>query len=810
MTACTSCGQSNAPDAQFCVECGEYLGWSSGGPAAVETATEDWFDEPAPRATPAPPAPAAPAPAPPAAAPAPTPTAPPAPTPTAPRPPTPVAPRPPTPAAPPAPPARTPDAASAPPHRPPVEQERPVPGPPVERGRSQPASPRRVPDPAAPRGRDITPTAPPTPTAPQGPPRNATPQRPAPARPQPPAAPRSASPPRAEPTAPPSDLARVARALDEGRKLAERHDRPDLGNHLELARKRLGEQVLSVAVVGEFKRGKSTLVNALLQTDVCPTDADIVTAVPTVVRYGAEPSAAAQLEPVDRPPADSPDDGTVEEPVDVDRLADLVSEAADPSWRRRLRSVEVRLPHRLLKTGLSLVDTPGVGGLESAHGIVTLGALRTTAGVIFVTDASQELTGPEVDFLRQALERCSAAVCVVTKTDLYPAWRRIVELNRQHLAEAGIDLPMIPVSSFLRLRAWRSPALNEESGFAPLFDWLRAAVLEAAAKQAVAAASRDLGFAQEQLRLEVSSEQQVLARPEASEEVVGALRRRSERTRKLVERGNGWQQFLFDGIDQLIADVKHDFAGRMRTVVRDVEAVIDQGDPKESWSDIEVWLQRQVVRAANENHELLNERAAALAADVAETFALESDEPLQLGLTAPVDVLRGLTFDPAQPPPDSQKLVRMLFAGRAALIPATVAGSVASAAGGLLLLAAAAPIILGVGFIGRKLIRDERQRQLTYRRQQAKMSCRRYLDEANFVIEKDCLDSLRRTRRELRDEFQARAGVLHASSQRALSSAERAASLTPQQRDQRAAELAARRAEIERLGKAPAASRGAA
>ena len=90
------------------------------------------------------------------------------------------------------------------------------------------------------------------------------------------------------------------------------------------------------------------------------------------------------------------------------------------------------------------------------------------------------------------------------------------------------------------------------------------------------------------------------------------------------------------------------------------------------------------------------------------------------------------------------------------------------------------------------------------------MSCRRYLDEANFVIEKDCLDSLRRTRRELRDEFQARAGVLHASSQRALSSAERAASLSPQDREQRAAELAARRAEIERLGKAPAASRGAA
>jgi hypothetical protein len=581
--------------------------------------------------------------------------------------------------------------------------------------------------------------------------------------------------------------------------------------------------VLGVAVVGEFKRGKSTLVNALLQTDICPTDADIVTAVPTIVRHGAEPSAVALLEPEGGPAAGAtgtPDGngtpgagpGTVEEPVDVDRLVELDSESADPSWRRRLRSVEVRLPHRLLKTGLSLVDTPGVGGLESAHGIVTLGALRTVFGVIFVTDASQELTAPEITFLRQALERSPAAVCVVTKTDLYPSWRRIVDLDRKHLAAAGIDLPVIPVSSFLRLRAFRSPALNDESGFAPLFDWLRTAVLETAATRAVAAANRDLGFAKEQLRMEVAAEQQVLAKPEASEEVVGVLRRRQERTRQLVERGNGWQQFLFDGIDQLIADVKHDLSVRMRTVVRDVESVIDQGDPKETWPDVEVWLQRAVVRAANENHELLNERAAQLAAEVAETFALESEEPLELGLTAPVEVLRGLRFDPAQmAAPDSQKMVRMLFAGRAALIPVTLAGSAASVFAGSLLLLAAAPVVaLGVGFIGRKLIRDERQRQLTYRRQQAKISCRRYLDEANFVIEKDCLDSLRRTRRELRDEFQTRAGVLHASSQRALSSAERAATLSPQEREQRAAELADRRAEIERLGRAVPATRGAA
>ena len=684
------------------------------------------------------------------------------------------APRPATPAPPP------PDAMFHVKHRPPPVHD--TPSPPVER----PAAPTPAPPPVR---REPASPAP----APEGRP-PAAPSRPEAARP--------ARPARAAQAEQSAELARVVRALDEGRRLAERHHRPDLGQHLEQARRRLEEQVLGVAIVGEFKRGKSTLVNALLQTDVCPTDADIVTAVPTVVRFGTEPSATALLEPEQKERQDT-DAGTVAEPVDVDRLADLVSEAAAPGWRRRLRSVEVRLPHRLLRTGLSLVDTPGVGGLESAHGIVTLGALNTTVGVVFVTDASQELTAPELAFLRQALERCPTAVCVVTKTDLYPAWRRIVDLDREHLAAAGVDLPVLAVSSFLRLRAWRTPELNEESGFAPLFDWLRTAIVESAATHVVAAAARDLAFAQGQLRLEVDAEQQVLERPEASEEVVGALRQRSERTRRLTERGgNNWQQFLSDGVEELIADVKHDLAGRMRTVVRDVEAVIEQGDPKDTWPDIEVWLQRQVVRAANDNHELLGQRAGQLAADVAQAFALESDEPLQLGLTAPVDVLREMSFDPAQlSAPDSQKLVRMLFAGRAALIPATLAGSVASAAGGLLLLAAAAPVLaIGVGFIGRKLIRDERQRQLTYRRQQAKIACRRYLDEANFVIEKDCLDALRRTRRELRDEFQARAGVLHASSQRALSSAERAAALGPRERERRVAELADRRAEIERLG----------
>ena len=174
--------------------------------------------------------------------------------------------------------------------------------------------------------------------------------------------------------------------------------------------------MMPTAVVGEFKRGKSTLVNALLRTAVCPVDVDIVTAIPTLIRYGDEASATAYIEP------DQPDGQPVSEAVALDSLADLVSETGNPANRRRLRSVEVRLRHRLLRSGLCLVDTPGVGGLDSAHGLITLSALDWADGALFVTDASQEFTAPELEFLAMAVERCSVVGCVVTKTDLYPQW----------------------------------------------------------------------------------------------------------------------------------------------------------------------------------------------------------------------------------------------------------------------------------------------------------------------------------------------------------------------------------------------------
>ena len=110
------------------------------------------------------------------------------------------------------------------------------------------------------------------------------------------------------------------------------------------------------------------------------------------------------------------------------------SEAGNPGNKACSAYAEIGLPRKLLEGGLVLVDTPGVGGLGSAHGAATMSALPSADAVLLVSDAAQEYTGPELEFLGAAMKLCPNVACVVTKTDLYPHWRRIMELDRGHLA----------------------------------------------------------------------------------------------------------------------------------------------------------------------------------------------------------------------------------------------------------------------------------------------------------------------------------------------------------------------------------------
>jgi GTPase SAR1 family protein len=574
-----------------------------------------------------------------------------------------------------------------------------------------------------------------------------------------------------------------------GQRLAVENGREDLAQHLELARNNVAEQVISVVVVGEFKRGKSTLVNAILQTAVCPVDADIVTAVPTVIMYGETPRATAHVE------AETEDEDTapVTEDVPLDHIGSYVSEDGNPGNRRHLSLVEVAIPRPILRSGLCLIDTPGVGGLDSAHGVITLSALKQADGVLFVTDASQELTAAEIEFLQTAVERCPNAACVMTKADLYMEWRRIAELDEQHLRDAGIDVPVLPVSSFLRL-AGSDPELLVESGYPALVDFLLGTVVANARAHKVASAEREVDFVATQLEERLRAEQAVLEEPARAEEVVERLDEASRESRKLGSPTATWQQMLTDGMQDLVAHVEFDLQERFRSVMRDAEEIIDEGDPKQTWPDIDVWLRRQVVAAAVANYDRIEAEARELADSVAAAFDLAASKVTSAAAVNVNDSLSNVRMASAASLENpAGRVTSMLLAGRTAtLVPMILIGTL-----GHLLMPVVAPIalVLAAG-IGQKVIRDERRRQIAYRRQQAKNAARKYVDEIAFMVSKDSREALRVTQRALRDDFQSRATTLQRSSEATLHAVRSAIALSPDEKATRADELARGTAEV--------------
>ena len=560
--------------------------------------------------------------------------------------------------------------------------------------------------------------------------------------------------------------------VDLGRQAAKAYARPDLLSRLSATRKRLADPAFHVFVIGEFKQGKSSLVNALLNAPVCPVDDDIATSVPTAIGFGDPPSAAVLFDPGGDP--SDPDREPIREEIEVDQVARHVTEASDPSGERRVTSVDVLLPRKLLSDGLVIVDTPGVGGLGSAHGAATIGALPMADAVIFVSDASQEFTGPEIEFLQTARRMCPNVVCVLTKIDFYPAWRKIRDLNVDHLKRARLPAELLCVSSSLRVHALRTNDrdLNRESGFPALAGYLQNKIAANAEKLSVKNAASDVLAVAAMLESQFASERQALNDPDQARDMVENLTELKARAERLRSGVSKWQQTLNDGITDLQADVDFDLRGRLRQVSKQADEALEASDPAETWDEFQAWLYRRVAEDVVRNYAFLHSRAQALTAQVSEHFGEDG-----VGIVVELDVANPteiLTSVDANTDIDIHKMgiggqgMSALRGSYGGLLMFGMLGRMAGLA-----MANPATIIIGL-FMGRQALRGEKERQLAMRRNQARQAHRKYTDEVGFVVGKDSRDTLRRVQRRMRDFFATRAEELHQSTTEALAAAQQA------------------------------------
>lgn len=184
--------------------------------------------------------------------------------------------------------------------------------------------------------------------------------------------------------------------------------------------RRLAEGQFRLAVLGQFKRGKSTLLNALLGEELLPTDILPVTAIPTFIR--SAPTLRARVDFVGgaEPVHFQADDGRSL----GDFLYDYVTEAGNPDNRRGVKQVEIGHPAPLLEQGVVLIDTPGVGSTYRHNTEVAYQILSECDAALFLVSPDPPLTASELDYLKEIRQCLPRTFFLLNKVDFLEEQQR--------------------------------------------------------------------------------------------------------------------------------------------------------------------------------------------------------------------------------------------------------------------------------------------------------------------------------------------------------------------------------------------------
>jgi dynamin family protein len=562
--------------------------------------------------------------------------------------------------------------------------------------------------------------------------------------------------------------------------------RNDLADRANAAGARLRRPATVVCVVGEFKQGKSSLVNGLLGRDACPVDDDVATAAITLVRYADEPAAAVRRRVEGQ---------QVAEQIAIEDLPTWVTESGNPGNERGVERVEIAVPSAILKQGLVLVDTPGMGGLGAGHAAATLAFLPFADGVILVSDASAELSAPEVEFLSRASELCPTVLFVQSKIDLYPSWPRILDLNRGHLERSGVRVPAVVASSALRHEALvrKDRELNERSQFPELIKALDEGVVTPAKEHAAERSAGDVHAIVSIVRTGLEEEQRLLNDPNALTEILADLEQAKSRLEFLRGPGARWSTVVSDRVTDISNDITFGFRSAMRNISDQMDDQIENLSNGHQWDEMVRDMQTQVAQGVTQAFVSIEKAFGDVEAEVVELLQEEQlGLPQRPGREHSVDVTSLWSAKPLDE--KSAKGKRAFQTGVTGIrgvqsgmyMFSSIGSWLPTAAGALLV---ANPVMIGAGALfGSMQLLDERKKKVTARRGSARQQVRQFLDNVQFQVGNEIATMVREGQRDLRDEFTERLGELQRTYTETAQRAQADVQKTQQERQQRAAE----------------------
>jgi hypothetical protein len=220
----------------------------------------------------------------------------------------------------------------------------------------------------------------------------------------------------------------------------------DLQRRLRELLRRIAEDRFYLTVAGQFSRGKTTLLNAMLGMDRLPTGIVPITSVITAVSYDTHERVVLHFE-----------GSHLTQDISLDELTEWITEQGNPGNRERIEMAEVQLPADILRRGAFLVDTPGLGSAIAENTQTTKRFLPQIDALLLVTSFEFPFSAEEVAFFRQVCSRRCKMFVIVNKLDLCPSAERerVLDFIRDRVAEHSGDreVSIFALSAFQALKA---------------------------------------------------------------------------------------------------------------------------------------------------------------------------------------------------------------------------------------------------------------------------------------------------------------------------------------------------------------------